>query len=202
MPAFSFGTAPSTITVPAPAAALAVAPATAPFIFGASPLAFLAATPPAAPGDIPPVRPELSCPAAPSVAPAAPTGGAVALGFAPPTLGLPAEAVTPDESVDALVRTLQFSFGGQQAAAFGAAPVDGGVGAVASPGVAGEPALVSLARVAASCASVPALSVCARAKENENEETLKRRAVPCEELTWMRFAHKSCSDSRLHRALR
>jgi hypothetical protein len=60
-------------------------------------------------------------------------------------LGLPAEAVTPDESVDALVHALQFSVGGQQAAAFGAAPVDGGVGAVASAGVAGEPALVSLA---------------------------------------------------------
>ncbi len=145
LPAFSFGTAPSTLAAPAAAATPAVAPATDRFMFGPSPSAFPAATPLAAPGDILPVRPELSCPAAPSVAPAAPAGGAVALGFAPPTLGLPAEAVTPDESFDALVRTLQFSFGGQQAAASGAAPVDGGVGAVASPGVAGKPALVSLA---------------------------------------------------------
>ncbi len=160
LPAFSFGPVPSTLAAPAAAAAPAVAPATDRFMFGQSLSAFPAATPPAAPGDIPPVRPELSCPAAPSVTPAAPTGGAVALGFAPPTLGLLPEAVKPDESFDALVRTLQFSFGGQQAAAFGAAPVDGGAGAVASAGVAGTPALVSLACVAASGARMPALYVC------------------------------------------
>jgi hypothetical protein len=101
MPAFSFGTAPSTLAAPAAAAAPAVA--TAPFVFG---------------------PPSSTFPAAALAAPFE-SGG---------TPALPAPAAAQASSVD-----------GQQAAAVGAAPVDGGVGAVASPGVAGKPALGSLA---------------------------------------------------------
>jgi hypothetical protein len=105
IPAFSFGNASPTFTVPAPAAAPAVAPATDRFIFGLPSSAFSATA---------------AALAAPFV-----FGGA-------PALPAPAAAEA-------------FGVGSQQAATFGAAPVEGGVGAVASPGVAGKPALVSLA---------------------------------------------------------